>query len=993
MQQKNFQETAFNVTAANIAAAQHCLNHAHDGEEKRRVVQRFIEGFGVDYTKNVARLLEALGTLSSQEQRFLDSVCQKPFIISHYTNYREAILESCALLSPRKRRDQGKIPSNIHTVSYGDKDLYVYFIPGFNASKPPQGLADAEYRFYAPLLPDLFDKTDIFVIPLINHFLGNAALDITVFGGTHRIIHHFAETWEKKYLYIRPDGTRITRTRTFSDEVFCGGSILSGLALQWLLELRDIGGAYQEMVLNACDSPLLGEFFNAHFPYLEAIVPVSFDLNSPGAGWEERNLPANTTLLYDAVKNGDMHTVRRLIDEGVSIQEQFPHKRSLLVAAIVYEYTEIALYLIEQGVNLWQYDDLSQGRIYPLEMAVYCRDKAIFNRMLEKAVTPHPHVPHVSTTFSRSLMPAIIAAQETGKSDLIEPMLKLFDREAIPKIMISADFGVKTVAPAGATKRIIQTVAGVVVATNQSGHILVMGRNKNRMGKLNAHRFPGGGVDASDASIPEAAARECLEEIGVKPSQAQIQKAQKFTYDDSTRQHSFVIFDMRGDGHDVAMPPLYPGSDFAVAEWVPIKDLEADQTKPMAQRYSMGGEPVLTSNALIAKVLQRGTWNPAQDEIDAIHFALRMEYYGEQLMIDACVAGDMKTARQILEYGISMNACGTFAPKDCYNRQNPLQVTPLVVAAFLGDLKLLAFILKATPELETQHIQGVYPALLAAIRSTSPNRAEMVKALLDAGVNPNAWLAPSGENAGKHYDDTPPLVEVLSQLAMDDTLDPILTKMAKDLLEKGADVTAIQDGNGYTALFLALEVAKKESVRKSADDTKTMEEVIQLILAGKPPVTYAWESYWEKGVPRKVNCAEQARHTRNPSIILATARMAALQEAQEKLKGGINALAQVLEEIWPEAEPEEKHAQIGDVVQNMLQKIEEQGSPSDALVLSLQGTPLEGGCINHNKITTCIKQLEKNFLIFYSGNPLREAIKQKPPKQTRKKNPVGAGLG
>jgi len=246
--------------------------------------------------------------------------------------------------------------------------------------------------------------------------------------------------------------------------------------------------------------------------------------------------------------------------------------------------------------------------------------------------------------------------------------------------------------------------------------------------------------------------------------------------------------------------------------------------------------------------IAQGDFTLQKKQIDAINERLRIEYVGEQLLIDAVAKKDKKQINLLLQQGVLIDAKGSFSAKrgdevDCFS------ATPLLVAAYLGDMELLNFILAKNPLLETQHLPSMHSALEALIFSSSPNKYVVLEFLLAKGMDPNAFFESKPENYHRN-----PLLEAVEQKDI---------RFVEMLLEKNVQINYI-DHDGDTAITKAIK----------ADDVL----LVKRLLTHHPKLHYTFLEYWENET-QHVSAFDIARQSNNVAI----AGLVALAELQQTI--------------------------------------------------------------------------------------------------------------
>lgn len=408
-------------------------------DEIRRVYQNFEDAFDINIPNaskaNLVRLKSDLGVLSLQEQQLYDTLMRLPFTIRHGTSYGSLLRESGEILSVQERVRQGQTPKNSHTSADGNRDDSVFFVFGVNHHRVPLFLGNETEIVTAPVTDELLRETGIFVAPHLSDFMGNRNLGSMFFGDTKKKVSHIwnldpetlEETREKTYTYIRPNGEVIHRKYGFGDEIFCGGDIVEGLTLKFIQELRDIGGDYQNAVLqHVNDHEWIGNAYNTHFQswvYPEAQIPVRFDLGS-GVEWAQSELHPNSEELHNAAKRGDLETIDRLLAEGVPIDTTFGEKNgTALLQAILKGQSKMALHLLDKGADPTKYDPGLLGDTRALPMAVLWCDHRVVHKILDKRVVADPNFPLAKYTLSEGLEEAIAMALRKERPQIIRRII------------------------------------------------------------------------------------------------------------------------------------------------------------------------------------------------------------------------------------------------------------------------------------------------------------------------------------------------------------------------------------------------------------------------------------------------------------------------------------------------------------------------------------------------------------------------------------------
>lgn len=414
-------------------------------DEIQRAYQNFEEGFDINIPEasqaNVARLQEMLGTLSPEEQYLYDTITHLPFTLRHGTSFGDPLREQTMLLSVQERARTDGMTRNSNTNAMSNRDDNIFFVLGINNHRVPLFLGNETEIVTAPFNEDIQKNSGIFVAPHLDEFMGNNTLGSMIFGDTTRTINHvwelnpdtLEETKEKTYTYKRKNGEIITRKYGFGDEIFAGEDIIPGLALKFIQELRDIGGKYQQNLLDHThDNDLIGHAYNAHFQswvYPEAQVPVRFDLAREGVEWSRSEMHPKAEELHTAAKNGDIETVDRLLDEGVPIDTPFNRSSSALLEAILACQSDMALHLLDRGADTTTFNPNLFGKVFTLPLALSRCDDRVANSILDKAIIADPHFPEAKHTISEGLPDALETAIKMGKIGIAHRILNEFDTD------------------------------------------------------------------------------------------------------------------------------------------------------------------------------------------------------------------------------------------------------------------------------------------------------------------------------------------------------------------------------------------------------------------------------------------------------------------------------------------------------------------------------------------------------------------------------------
>jgi uncharacterized protein len=127
------------------------------------------------------------------------------------------------------------------------------------------------------------------------------------------------------------------------------------------------------------------------------------------------------------------------------------------------------------------------------------------------------------------------------------------------------------------------------------------------------------------------------------------------------------------------------------------------------------------------------------------------------------------------------------------NLRNNLQETPLICAAFAGDVEVAKVLVESGADVNAQSLPTRFTALLWAAQKGS---ADIVRLLVEAGAEVNA----------RDWDENTPLMQAASHSGS--------PKVAADLLAAGADISA-KNKDGKTALTSAI-------LSKNADIARTL---------------------------------------------------------------------------------------------------------------------------------------------------------------------------
>ncbi len=233
-----------------------------------------------------------------------------------------------------------------------------------------------------------------------------------------------------------------------------------------------------------------------------------------------------------------------------------------------------------------------------------------------------------------------------------------------------------------------RAVAIIVTAEEQDGdRYVLLGQKKNKDNTIDdEYCFPGGLVEIRDQDFIETAMRELEEETNIKLRGSQLKgkfsQHTAFTfsevYQDTYFHIQFIHFHLFVNPHTIR---IKPDDDMGAVSWLPLSSVYVGYDKFEMKRFLIKERETYTlikqSNGLVLDSLFRTNL-----DIKAMKKALRIDNFGEYLLIDATKCDDVAEIKDLLHH----RANYLFSLEDIG--------TPLNLAAASGSMNAVKFYLK-----------------------------------------------------------------------------------------------------------------------------------------------------------------------------------------------------------------------------------------------------------------------------------------------------------